>query len=121
MERKILKLEEQIVAAILSSDVEVLDQLLHHELIFVNHLGMTLSKKEDLAPHTSGDLKIVALEVSDQNIKLFGDTVVVTVSKRIKGSYLKQEFESRVRFTRIWKLFDQQWKVIAASSVPLQI
>lgn len=117
---EILKLEEKIVDAIVGSDVEVLDQLLHEELAFVNHLGMTISKKEDLAPHISGDLKITAIEISDQQIRLFGDTAVVTVVKKIKGSYLKQEFESRVTFTRVWKLFDQQWKVIAASSVPVQ-
>ena len=118
---EIIKLEEKIVDAILGSNVEVLDQLLHDEVVFVNHLGMAVSKKEDLAPHVSGYLKITVLDVSDQDIKLFGDTVVVTVSKEIKGSYLKQEFESHVRFTRVWKLFDQQWKVIAASSVPVAL
>lgn len=120
MMNEILKLEEKIIDAIVSSDVEVLDQLLHDELLFVNHLGMTVSKKNDLAPHISGDLKIATIEISDQHIGLFGDTAVVTVSKKIKGSYFKQEFESLLKFTRVWKLLDQQWKVIAASSTPLQ-
>lgn len=116
---EILKLEEKIVDAIVRSDVEVLDQLLHDELVFVNHLGMIISKKDDLAPHISGELKITAIGILDQNIRFFTDTAVVTVSKKINGSYLKQEFESHVKFTRVWKCFDQQWKVIAASSVPV--
>lgn len=116
---QILKLEEKIVEAIVRSDVEALDQLLHDELVFVNHLGMIVSKKDDLAPHISGDLKITTIEVSDQHVRFFADTAVVTVSKTIKGSYLKEEFESHVKFTRVWKLFGQQWKVIAASSVPV--
>ncbi|PRD55981.1 nuclear transport factor 2 family protein [Sphingobacterium gobiense] len=117
MESEILKLEAQLIAAILSSDVKVLDQLLHDELIFVNHLGMVLSKKEDLAPHISGDLKITELAVLNQQLHLFGDTCAVVVSKNIRGIYLDQPFENGVKFTRIWKLFNEHWKVIAASSV----
>lgn len=105
--------------AIVRSDVKILDQLLHDELVFVNHLGMIVSKKDDLAPHISGELKITAIGISDQNIRFFADTAVVTVSKTINGSYLKQEFETHVKFTRVWKFVDQQWKVIAASSVPV--
>lgn len=114
---EILKLEEKMVDAIIRSNVDVLDQLLHDELVFVNHLGMTISKKDDLAPHINGELKIAAIEISDQQFRHFGDTVVVSVIKKIKGSYLHQEFESLLKFTRVWKLFDQQWKVIAANSV----
>lgn len=121
MEHEILDLEAQIVAAILSSNVEVLDQLLHDRLVFVNHLGMTLSKQEDLDPHISGDLKITRLETSDQQVQAFRDTCVVVVSKEIKGSYMNQEFESNVKFTRVWQRIEGQWKVIAASSVPLQV
>lgn len=119
MEREILKLEERMVAAILSSNVEVLDQLLHDQLVFVNHLGMTLSKDQDLSPHITGDLKITALATSDQHLSLFGDTCVVVVTKDISGSYLNQPFDSKLKFTRIWKSFDGNWKVIAVSSVQL--
>jgi len=121
MESEILDLEAQIVAAILSSDVKVLGQLLHDQLVFVNHLGMTLSKQQDLAPHISGDLKITQLNTSDHEVHSFGNTYVVVVTKEIKGSYLTQQFESHVKFTRIWQRTNGAWKVIAASSVPLQV
>ena len=118
MKREILKVEAQLITAILSSNIAVLDQLLHDELIFVNHLGMVLSKNEDLAPHINGDLKIADLVASDRQLHLFGDTCAVVVTKEIKGVYLNQPFESRVKFTRVWKLFNGDWKVITASSVP---
>lgn len=118
MESEILKLEAQLIKAILNSDLKVLDQLLHDELIFVNHLGMVLSKKDDLAPHISGDLKITGLVASEQQLHLFCDTCTVVVTKEIGGIYQNQPFESRVKFTRVWKLFNEGWKVITASSVP---
>ncbi len=120
MINEIIELEEKIIEAILYSDVTVLDQLLHADLVFVNHLGMRITKQEDLAPHLSGDLKITEIVAADQHISLFEDTAVVSVFKDIKGSYLAEDFESRVRFTRVWKKINQDWMVIAASSVPYQ-
>lgn len=117
---EIIKLEEAIIDAFIYSDVAVLDQLLHADLVFVNHKGMLISKQEDLAPHLSGDLKITGIVTADQHITIFGDTAVVSVFKDIKGSYLAEDFESRVRFTRVWKLFEQGWKVISAASVPFE-
>jgi hypothetical protein len=120
MINEIIKLEERIIEAFLYSDVAVLDLLLHADLVFVNHLGMLVSKQEDLAGHLSGALKIAEILTADQHISLFGDTAVVSVFKDIKGSYLSEDFQSRLRFTRVWKLFEQGWKVISATSVPYQ-
>ncbi len=117
MIQEISKLEERLNQAILNSDVQTLDQLMHDDLVFVNHLGMKLSKMEDLAPHIHGDLKITRLELSAQHIHSFGkDTFIVVVSKQIEGNYLEKSFEGKFRFMRIWKLSDKQWKVIAVSS-----
>ncbi|MEJ2882205.1 nuclear transport factor 2 family protein [Pedobacter sp. GR22-6] len=116
---QIIQLEERLINAILYSDVAVLDQLLHAELIFINHLGMLVSKSEDLAPHLSAELTFSEIVTSDQQITVFDDLAVVSVFKHIVGSYQGAEFESRVRFLRTWKKFDQNWLVIAASSVPV--
>lgn len=118
MNSEIIKLEEAIIEALIYSDVAVLDQLLHADLVYVNHKGMLVSKQEDLAPHLSGELKITGISTADQQISVFGETAIVSVFKEIKGTYLAEKFESRVRFTRVWKLFEQGWKVISATSVP---
>ena len=116
---QIIQLEEKLITAILYSDVAVLDELLHAEMIFVNHLGMLVTKSEDLAPHLSAELTFSEIVTSDQQISLFEDTAVVSVFKHIVGHYQGVEFENRVRFTRVWKRFDHTWLVIAASSVPV--
>jgi hypothetical protein len=119
MTEDITALEEKLIMAIIQSDVAVLDELLHAELIFVNHLGMLVSKQQDLAPHLSGELKISEILTSDQHIALFENTAIVSVIKHIQGKYQENEFETKVRFLRTWKRFDDQWKVISASSVPV--
>ena len=103
----------------LSSDVAVLDQLLHADLIFVNHAGMLITKSEDLAPHLSAELTFSEIVTSDQQITILDDVAVVSVFKHIIGHYQGEEFEIRVRSLRTWKKFESSWMVIAASSVPI--
>lgn len=116
---QIVQLEEKLITAMLYSDVAVLDQLLHADLIFVNHAGMLITKSEDLAPHLSAELTFSEIVTSDQQITILDDVAVVSVFKHIIGHYQGEEFEIRVRSLRTWKKFESSWMVIAASSVPI--
>jgi len=49
VETQIAEVEERFRTAMLSSDVNVLNELLAPELIFTNHLGQLLGKEDDLA------------------------------------------------------------------------
>jgi hypothetical protein len=54
----------------LSSNVELLDELIADDLIFVNQFGQIFSKQMDIEAHRSGNLKITGIEVLDQRIRL---------------------------------------------------
>ena len=101
----------------LKSDVQQLDALISDELIFTDHTGRLLDKATDLEAHRSGTLKIDSLESSEQHIKIYKDTAVVSVLVNIGGSYATQPFKGNLRFTRVWMNRDHSWKVVAAHSV----
>lgn len=114
---QIKQAEDQLIQAIISSDVEILDTLLDESLLFTNHLGMLLRKQDDLDAHRNGIIKIVSIRASDQRIELFNDTAVVNVVLLIDGSYQEQRNEANFRFTRVWKLFaNNKLRLIAAHS-----
>ncbi len=46
---QILQLEQRLLEAIKTSDVEVLDQLLHDDLLFIAPNSQTITKEMDLA------------------------------------------------------------------------
>ncbi len=117
---EIIKNERQLLAAMKSSDISVLDYLLHDDLIFTNHMGQVLTKKMDLDAHRSGSLGIHDIQISEQTIRFIEDIAIVTVKKYIAGKYNDEAFEGTFRFTRIWKMFNHDWKIIAVSSVLLQ-
>ncbi|PST83080.1 DUF4440 domain-containing protein [Pedobacter yulinensis] len=113
----IAALEEKLIGAIRNSDLAVLDQLLHDKLLFTNHLGYVMNKEQDLASHRSGALSIAGIVISNQQIRLIDDCAVVSVRKRVSGSYAGAPFDDELQFTRVWKQVASGWKVIAASSV----
>ncbi|MGJ1286130.1 nuclear transport factor 2 family protein [Sphingobacterium spiritivorum] len=116
-EQKILDIENQLREAMQKSDVEILDQLLHDDLLFVLSDGEVITKEMDLETHRSGNLVLEEITSSIDSIKQIGENVVVTLSSKIKGKMLEQYFEGKFRYLRVWKIFDGQLKVIAGSCV----
>ena len=116
-EVQILEAEELLCKAMLESDTVTLDKLLSSNLIFTNHLGQVLGKKDDLDAHKSGLLHISNISVDDQQIKLQMDTAVVFAKVTICGNYDGNPANGTFRFTRVWQNTEgNHWEVIAAHS-----
>ncbi|PZO34093.1 MAG: DUF4440 domain-containing protein [Flavobacteriaceae bacterium] len=116
-EQKILEIENQLREAMKKSDVEIMEQLLHDDLLFVLPSGEVITKKTDLETHQSGNLVLEEITSSIDSIKQIDENVVVTLSSKLKGKMLEQNFEGNFRYLRVWKMFDGQLKVIAGSCV----
>ncbi|WP_026969702.1 nuclear transport factor 2 family protein [Algoriphagus terrigena] len=115
--QKVLETEQKLLEAMKKSDVEILDQLLHDDLLFVLPSGDVITKQMDLETHKSGNLTLQEITSSIDSIKQIDDTVVVTLSSKITGKMLEQNFEGNFRYIRVWKMFDGGLKVIAGSGV----
>ena len=100
----IVEMEERLRQAMLCSDVKVLDELIAPELIFTNHLGQLVSKRDDLAFHRSGTLKLKELSPSEQQIQLNNSFAIVSVLMHLLGTYESMPIDFRIRYTRIWSL-----------------
>ena len=127
--------EERLRQAMLSSDIAALEALLDPDLLFVNHMGWTVTREDDLDAHRGGLLKIHALDLSEQCILPRADCAVVSVLARIAGSYNGVPANGTFRFMRTWApdsgagaaagegagatpgVTAGAWRVIAASSV----
>jgi ketosteroid isomerase-like protein len=116
---QVIASERSLLDAMKTNDVELLDKLLHDDLLFNGPTGDTATKSADLANYRSGNINLHAVESSDQLLSVIGDDVVVAVTVEIKGNYLGQELDGKFRYLRVWKLFDGSWKVIGGSVVTL--
>lgn len=118
-EEKILEVEKQLLEAMRKSDVEILDQLIHEDLLFVLPTGEVITKKMDLETHKSGNIIFEEIVSSIETIKLIGENAVVSLSSKIKGKMLQQNFEGQYRYMRVWKMVDGKFKIIAGSCIPI--
>lgn len=115
-EAAILKVEHQLISAMKNCDVNQLDALLHEDLFFIIPSGQTITKAGDIENYRSGNMKLTEIHGSDQQIKLFGDTAVVALVVKMEGSFLDHPLDGNYKIIRVWKSFDNCWKVIAGSS-----
>jgi ketosteroid isomerase-like protein len=114
-ESRIQEVEERLRAAMLSSDVDALDELLAPGLFFTNHLGQLLGKEDDLASHRSGMLKVSELKASEQHVQIHGDVAIDSVRMQLSGTYNGEPANGDFRFTRVWaQSVEGAWRVVAA-------
>lgn len=114
VEQQIAIAEESLRKAMLGSDVDALDNLVSSSLIFTNHFGQVIGKREDLDAHRSGMLRLTRMDPSELKIVARDQHAVVSVRMFVEGTFSGSPFSTIFRYTRIWSLFESYgWKVIA--------
>ena len=113
---EIEKVERELILAMKKSDVQQLDALIYDELSFVIPSGQTISKAVDLEAYRSGQMRVTEISITDQQINLTDDIAVVTMMATMSGTYLDAPIDGTYKILRVWKEFNETWKVIAGSS-----
>ncbi len=111
---RVIEYEEMLRSAMLSNNIELLEELLSDELIFVNHLGQWLSKEEDINVHRSKSLDIAGMEVLEQEAKLFQELAVTVTKVALNGALATGEsIGGEYSYTRVWKDVEGKLKVVS--------
>ncbi|MFL5730344.1 MAG: nuclear transport factor 2 family protein [Cytophagaceae bacterium] len=117
--QEIIRVENELLEAIKSSDIKTLDQLLHDDLLFIAPGGQVVTKQLDLDSHRAGTMVVEELKSAIEQINVIGNTAVVVVVYDTKGKMLGNPIQGRFRYIRIWKLIDGELKVIGGSCTQL--
>ena len=120
LEAEIVSREEALLKAVLTNDVDLLDDVLHDDLLFNGPDGQTGTKAQDLANYRSGGIQLRRADASDRLISVIGETVVVAVTVALAGSYLGIRVDGSYRYLRVWKRVGDAWRVIAGSVVAMR-
>ncbi|MCE2998134.1 MAG: nuclear transport factor 2 family protein [Cyclobacteriaceae bacterium] len=112
---EIIGIENQLIEAIKTSDVTMLDRMLHNDLLFIAPNGQAVTKEMDLASHRSGQMEVEQLIANFESVKIMGDNAVVVVVYNTKGKMLGTPIEGQFRYLRVWKMFPDGLKVVAGS------
>lgn len=115
----ILQAENKLFEAMKASDVEMLDSLLHDDLLFMIPNGETVTKKADLDAHRAGAMVIEQAHLQVLENSIIGDLAVSTVRLKAKGKMLGQPLEGEFRYIRVWKSFGGNLKVVGGSCIQI--
>jgi ketosteroid isomerase-like protein len=120
MEQDIIDCENRLLDAIRNGDINTLDELLHDSLIFNIPTGQTITKEMDIENYRSGIMCVYDISTTDQTIKTIDNISTVAVTIHLKAKYADQIIDGKFRYLRIWKLFNNSWKIIAGSGFQIQ-
>ncbi len=111
--------EKKLLDAFQKCDLIAIDNFLHDNALFIYPNGLLLTKEIVMDNYRSGISAFSSIVTSEQVIKIIDDIATVSVVMELSGVYKDQIINNKFRYIRVWKLFNNGWKVIATSGVQL--
>jgi uncharacterized protein (TIGR02246 family) len=118
-EYAVRQVEDEIATALGRNDADALDRLWASDYTFVNPGGAVLSKAQRLASLRSGDLKYESYTRDEENIRVYGNSAVVTYRSTVRGQRGGRDISSQRRVLTVLVKRSGRWQVVAQQSTPI--
>jgi hypothetical protein len=115
----IVAVENKLFSAQLVSNVDILDQLLHDDLVAVAPSGQIVTKEMDLNAHRAKTMIIEDASTVIDEVRIIGDTAISIVTMKAKGKMMGTPLEGQFRYFRVWQRFGDTLKIVGASFMQL--
>jgi ketosteroid isomerase-like protein len=113
-------LDTQYQAAVKINDAATMDRILADDYILVVGSGKTYTKSDLLNEARGGQVSYEHQEDTDQTVRIWGDTAVVTAKLWEKGTQNGKPFDYTVWFSDVYLRTPSGWRyTFAQSSLPL--
>jgi ketosteroid isomerase-like protein len=116
---EIKKLEQQRNEAILKGDTATLDKLTSDDYANTTAQGKIEKKAEILDGFKSGKIKFDSRELSDLDVRVYGNTAVVTGQVNQKATNNGADISGQSRFTRVYVKQNGRWVSVANQATPI--
>ncbi len=103
--------EARLRLAMLASDVGELSALESDDLVFVNHFGQLVSKRDDIASHEAGGFQLSDIRLIPKSIRDLGDIAVVVTEAELSVKMGGENYSDHIMYTRIWEKAGGEWKL----------
>ena len=115
-EKEILGLEEKRLAAMMAGDVGGLDKLSHPDLVYTHSSGAVDSRARWLEQLKSGHFRYKKITPSEQKVRIYGDTALVTGRAAIDIEVAGDPKLMNLSFLAVWTGTPQGPKFVAWQS-----
>ena len=119
-EKEIRALEEERNRAILKGDAAALERMTSDDYTFITLRGELRTKAEIVKGFKSGSFRYEARTISDLNVRVYGDTAIVTGRSSQRGKEDGKDYSGDYRFTRVYVKQRGQWVTVALQTTLIQ-
>lgn len=111
-EADVLKLESQWTKALQEGDTAAMERILAPEYTGVSPDGSVIGKAEEIAMYGKGDMKFDSIKSSEQKVKVYIGSVMVTGKSTVKGKHKGQDISGDYRFVDVFERKPSGWQVV---------
>lgn len=111
---QIEKLERTLAKAVTKQDTSTIDTALADDYTITGPSGHLVSKDDYVSAVKDGTLKVTSLELSDLNVRVYGDSAVLTGRMAVNGEMDGQDIGGDYAFTNTFAKVDGKWKEVAS-------
>jgi ketosteroid isomerase-like protein len=112
VEEELLKLEKEFARAIVKNDAEAIGQFLADDWVIIDADGGIIDKARFLGVVESGALTHEMMESDDVEVRIYGDSAVVSGLTRTKGKFMGQDFSTQERATDVFVMQNGRWQCV---------
>jgi ketosteroid isomerase-like protein len=112
----LMQLERDWDEAFLRKDIPFIEKILADEFIAVYGDGSRGDKAKELKLTADFDQQIFGSSVGDFTVRIYGDTAVVWLTKRMLGPKDGKPIEVAYRYIDVFVLRDGRWQCVASQS-----
>ena len=119
IEQLIRQLNDEWVKAIMRADADGLNRIMADDFYFTYPLEGD-DKAQFIADITSGDLKIKHIAREQLNVRVFGNTAVLTARDSATWLYHGRELAGQYKILSVFSERDGSWQLCAIQACPMQ-
>jgi hypothetical protein len=114
---KVRDVQNEFDKAELHADTKKLNQLLTDDFLSIGPRGFVLNKEQWINMHKQ--FRYEQLDTSEMNIRLYGDTAIVTDTQKNKATFNNEPVSLSVRVSQVWIHENSQWKLASIQFSPM--
>ena len=119
VEQEIRRLERQWFESYVRGDRAAFDLIVADDAVMTYGNGKVGNKSEAIAEIKAPADASYSLTSDDVQVRLYGDTAIVTGRVTEKGTFNGRSLNSQSRYTDVWVRRNGRWQVVAAQSTRL--
>jgi uncharacterized protein (TIGR02246 family) len=119
-EKQIRQIEEELRAAVVKGDAATFARVLADDYTTTNLNGLTRTKAQLIADIKSGAAKTESLTLDNIQVRVYGDTAVLTADRRVKSSLRGTDTSGHQRMIRVLVRREGRWQPVAMQATAIK-